>query len=211
MSYITYAHYKPNGDIFYIGKGTVSRAYSKQGRNIVWKRTVEKYKSFNVKILCEWPTEDEAFQHEILLIDCFRDMGIQLVNIAKGGMGSSGFRHTEEFKKNKAKHLKLNNPMANPELRKKQLQALKEAMIRPEVKEKQKKARLGIKLSKAHVESLRNCHPMRPCIINGIEYKSLMEASRSLGVRHGTLYRWLNNPNVVHNKKFRHIIECRWK
>lgn len=211
MSYITYAHYKPNGDIFYIGKGTTSRAYSKQGRNIVWKRTVEKYKSFDVKILCEWPTEDEAFQHEILLIDCFRDMGVQLANIAKGGMGSAGFRHTENHKKNLSSRMKLNNPMFDDEIRKKQLTSLKNAMNRPEIKKKQSQNRIGMKFSESHIKSLQNCHPMRPCVINGIEYKSLMEASRILNIRHGTLYRWLNNPNVVHNKKFKYITECRWK
>jgi hypothetical protein len=210
MSYLTYAHFKPDGSIFYIGKGTMRRANSPIGRNIAWQRTVEKYGSYKTEILGSWDTEKEAFEHEIFLIDTFREMGYKLTNIANGGEGSSGFRHTEDHKRLLSEKMKLNNPMSNLESRQKHLIAVKEAMNRPEVKLHQRKARIGKKFSSSHVESLKSCHPMRPCIINGVEYKSLMEASRAIGVRHGTLHRWLNNPLVKHNKKYRHIIECRW-
>jgi hypothetical protein len=210
MQFLTYAHCKPDGSIFYIGKGSSKRAHSSNGRNVVWKRTVEKHGGFSVMVLAKWNTEQEAFDHEIALIDTFRDMDHKLVNIANGGMGSAGFRHTDEHKAFKAQMMRDRNPMATPELRKKQKVALKEAMSRPEVRSRISAALTGKKLSKAHVDSLKNCHPMRPCIINGIKYQSLMEASRSIGVRHGTLYRWLNNQDVRHNGKYRHIIECRW-
>lgn len=210
MNYTTYAHYKPDGSMFYIGKGSISRAHSSAGRNVVWKRTVAKHGGFKVEILGRWATEKEAFDHEIFLIDTMKSLNVPLVNIAEGGFGSKGFRHTEEHKNFKKQMMLEKNPMSNPKIREKQIIALKEAMNRPDVKLRQSKARLGKKLSASHVESLKNCHPTRPCIINGVEYKSLMEASRTLGIRHGTLYRWLNNPNVAHNKKYRHIIECRW-
>ena len=210
MQFLTYAHNKPDGSIFYIGKGTERRAHSSAGRNIVWKRTVEKHNGFGVQILAKWGTEQEAFDHEVFLIDTFRQMGVPLVNIAEGGMGSSGFRHTEEHKAFKAQMMRDQNPMRNPEIRKKQIIALKKAMNRPEVRRHQSVARLGKNLSKEHIESLRNCHPTRPCVINGVEYKSLMEASRMLKIRHGTLHRWLNNPKVKHNGKYAHITEARW-
>lgn len=210
MQFLTYAHCKPDGSIFYIGKGSSKRAHSSSGRNVVWKRTVEKHGGFSVMVLAKWNTEQEAFDHEIALIDTFRDMGHKLVNIANGGMGSTGFRHTEAHKTSLSESMKISNPMFNSELREKQKIATKEAMSRPEVRSRISAALTGKKLSKAHVESLRNCHPMRPCIINGVEYQSLMEASRSIGVRHGTLTRWLNNPNVRHNGKYRHITEARW-
>jgi DNA invertase Pin-like site-specific DNA recombinase len=206
----TYAHYKPDGSMFYIGKGSVSRAHSASGRNIVWKRTVEKHGGFKVEILGRWKTEQEAFDHEIFLIDTIKKMGIPLVNIAEGGLGSTGFRHTAEHKAFKTKMMLERNPMSNPETRIKQREALLSAMSRPDVKRHKSLALLGKKLSAEHVESLRNCHPTRPCVINGAEYKSLMEASRMLGIRHGTLYRWLNNPEVKHTGKYAHIIECRW-
>ena len=210
MQFLTYAHNKPDGSIFYIGKGTERRAHSSAGRNIVWKRTVKKHNGFGVEILSRWSTEKEAFDHEIFLIDTFRQMGYQLVNIAKGGMGSAGFRHSDEHKASKKKMMLERNPMASPELRQKQLIALRLAMQRPAIRAKQSAAKIGKKLTCAHVESLKLCHPMRACVVNGVKYKSLMEASRALEVRHGTLHRWLNNQNVKHNGKYRHIIEARW-
>ena len=210
MSFLTYAHNKPDGSIFYIGKGTERRAHSSAGRNIVWKRTVEKHNGFGVEILARWSTEQEAFDHEIFLIDTFRQMGHQLANIAEGGMGSSGFRHTEAHKTHLSKTMLKANPMHNQLFRERHKVSIKKAMNRPDVKLHQSTARVGMKFSKSHVEALKICHPMRACIVNGVEYKSLMEASRLIGVRHGTLYRWLNNPNVRHNGKYRHIIETRW-
>jgi hypothetical protein len=206
----TYAHYKPDGTMFYIGKGSVRRAYSKAGRNVVWNRTVEKHGGFKVEILCRWSTEQEAFDHEIFLIDTIKKMGVPLVNIAEGGLGSTGFRHTEEHKTLKKKMMLERNPMSKPEVRAKQKDALLIAMNRPDIKRHQSLVRIGKKLSESHIESLRNCHPMRPCVINGVQYKSLMEASRMLGIIHGTLYRWLNNPEVKHTGKYAHIVECRW-
>lgn len=210
MNFTTYAHYKPDGTMFYVGKGSISRAHSRAGRNIVWKRTVEKHGGFKVEILGRWETEQEAFDHEIFLIDTIKKMGIPLVNIAEGGLGSTGFRHTEEHKTFKKKMMLDRNPMHVPELREKQRIALIEAMKRPEVRWHQSQVRLGKKLSESHIESLKNCHPMKACIINGVEYKSLMEASRSLGIRHGTLHRWLNNPEIQRGIKYAHITEVRW-
>ena len=210
MNHITYAHYKPDGSMFYIGKGSISRAHSSAGRNVVWNRTVAKHGGFKVEILGRWATEKEAFDHEIFLIDTMRSLDVPLVNIAEGGFGSKGFRHTDQFKKNLSVRMRINNPMNDEEAKDRHAESLRKAMKRPEVKNKIRKSRIGMKFSTSHVESLQNCHPTRPCIINGVEYKSLMEASRTLGIRHGTLYRWLNNPNVAHNKKYRHIVECRW-
>lgn len=211
MAYVTYAHFKPDGTIFYVGKGSIHRAYSKDGRNIIWQRTVKKYGSFSVRIIKRFEDEQEAFNHEIDLIECLKDFDYPLVNIAKGGFGSRGFRHTEEHKKKMSIFMKEKNPMDDPAIRKKQIDALKIAMNRPEIVKKQKEARLGVKLSSSHIESLRNCHPMKACIINGKEYKSLMLASRVLGIRHGTIHRWINRPEIKRGKKYNYITECRWK
>lgn len=210
MFHVTYAHYKPDGTMFYIGKGSVKRAYSRAGRNVVWRRTVEKHGGFSVEILARWQTEQEAFDHECFLIDTMRGMEIHLANIAEGGMGSTGFRHTEEHKKRLAECMKEKNPMHDPQVRKKQVEALKVAMSRPDIRRRISQALAGKKLSESHVEALRNCHPTKPCVINGVVYKSLMEASRMLGIRHGTIHRWLNHPEIKRGAKYAHITECRW-
>ena len=210
MQHCTYAHYKPDGTMFYIGKGSVKRAYSRRGRNIVWNRTVDKYGDFKVKILSQWGNEDDAFNHEILLIDCLKELGIPLVNIASGGFGSKGFRHTDEHKAKLAQRMKEKNPMSDPLSRKRQRESLSIAMNRPEIKQKLSSSRLGMKFKESHIESLRNCHPMKACVVNGVTYKSLMEAARVLGIRHGTIHRWIVNPDIKRGSKYAYITECRW-
>jgi len=96
MKYYTYAHSKPDGTIFYIGKGHSKRAYDLVKRNIYWKRVVEKHGTPTVKILANWATEQEALDHEVLLISCFKEMGYKLTNLTDGGEGSSGFKHSQE-------------------------------------------------------------------------------------------------------------------
>ena len=98
MMFYTYAHYKPDNSVFYIGKGQGRRAWSKKNRNPHWKNVVAKHGEHKVEILAHWPTEQEAFEHEKFLIWCFRDMGCSMTNIADGGEGCSGLIHTEEVK-----------------------------------------------------------------------------------------------------------------
>lgn len=96
--FCTYAHYTPEGRLFYIGKGSEKRAHSKAGRNSYWRNVVQKYGSPDVQILANWDTEEEAFSHEILLISCFKELGHKLCNLSNGGEGPSGLKHSEEFK-----------------------------------------------------------------------------------------------------------------
>lgn len=95
--FYTYAHYKPDKSVFYIGKGQRNRAFDKTSRSKKWKAVVAQEGDHKVEILARWPTEQEAFEHEIFLIDCFKQMGVSLVNVSKGGHGASGYRHTAEY------------------------------------------------------------------------------------------------------------------
>jgi hypothetical protein len=100
--FYTYSHATPEGRIFYIGKGQGKRAHQLKYRNDKWKKIVAKYGSPIVQILAHWKTEAEALDHEILLIDCFRDMGYNLANLTDGGEGTSGYKHTpEQIEKNR--------------------------------------------------------------------------------------------------------------
>jgi hypothetical protein len=96
--FYTYAHTKPDGTIFYIGKGQNHRAWKKTRRNKHWKNVIAKYKNYGVEILANWDTEEEAFSHEVLLISCLRDMNHKLVNMTDGGEGTSGRKLTKEHK-----------------------------------------------------------------------------------------------------------------
>jgi len=88
--FYTYAHYTPEGQLFYIGKGQGGRSHSSKGRNVFWKRVVKKHGKPDMKVLAHWGTETEALEHEKLLISCFKDMGHQLCNLTDGGEGTSG-------------------------------------------------------------------------------------------------------------------------
>ena len=103
--FYTYAHLTPKGEIFYIGKGVADRAYSFADRSHDWRRAVKQNKGVRIEILANWNTEDEAFDHERLLIDCFTEMKYKLVNKTKGGKGAYGVIFTEERKQNISKKL----------------------------------------------------------------------------------------------------------
>ncbi len=96
--YYTYAHYTPNKNLFYIGKGNGRRAYIFHKRNNHWNNIVKKHGKPEVQILAHWNTEAEAFDHEKLLISCFKDTGHTLCNMSEGGEGPTGLKHSEEFK-----------------------------------------------------------------------------------------------------------------
>lgn len=87
--FYTYAHYRPDGRVFYIGKGSGNR-YLSVGRSSYWKNVVAKEGGFTAEILARWPTEKEAFEHEKFLIKCFKDLGFKLCNLTDGGEGASG-------------------------------------------------------------------------------------------------------------------------
>lgn len=100
MSFYTYAHYKKDtGELFYIGKGSGDRfkmGWSKSGhRSLHWAEVANKH-GFKPEILAIWPTEQEACDHEKLLIQAFRDMGVGLVNKLIGGGGKTGSKRTRE-------------------------------------------------------------------------------------------------------------------
>lgn len=106
MKVCVYAHYKPTGEIFYIGKGTPRRSKSKASRNLHWQNIVKKHNGFESKILSYWGTDTEAFEHEKFLIACFKDMGYKLANITDGGQGVTGLKRPQSFKDAVSKRLK---------------------------------------------------------------------------------------------------------
>mgnify|MGYP003350764076 CR=1 FL=1 len=72
--FYTYAHYKPEGGLFYIGKGKRRRAFQMDNRNSHWNNIVNKYGKPHVELLASWDTEEEALDHERLghaILDVF--------------------------------------------------------------------------------------------------------------------------------------------
>jgi hypothetical protein len=96
--FYTYAHLtKDTNQIFYIGKGSGTRAFEKgKDRNPHWTAVVSKH-GYYATILARWGTEKEAYEHEKLLISSFIDMGYNLTNKTPGGEGiPKGYKFSED-------------------------------------------------------------------------------------------------------------------
>ena len=99
-------------EVFYIGKGTrpsnatyfskeYARAFSKQGRNRIWHRIVNKT-DYEVEIMFESNDENEIFQKETELIELYGRKDLKegtLANLTFGGEGNTGKIVSEETRK----------------------------------------------------------------------------------------------------------------
>jgi hypothetical protein len=95
--FYTYAYLRKDRTPYYIGKGEGGRAYCKHNRSC----SVPKDKS-KIIFLKKNLTEEEAFKHEIYMIDVFgrKDLGTGILrNLTNGGEGASGLVHSEESKR----------------------------------------------------------------------------------------------------------------
>ena len=96
MHYYTYAYLREDKTPYYIGKGTGDRIYSTNRRV-----NPPKDKS-RIIYLKQNLTEDEAFRHEIYMIDVFgrKDLGTGILhNMTNGGEGGSGRVLSEETRR----------------------------------------------------------------------------------------------------------------
>lgn len=120
--FYVYTHSRPDGSIFYVGKGRAYRAFNFKKRNAHHRAIVTKYGEANIKIsiIAQHLTEQDAFAAEILWIkllgkDC-------LANMTDGGEGNSGHVVTEKHRKAVSEATKKR--MENPEYRRARVTAL---------------------------------------------------------------------------------------
>jgi len=92
LLFYTYIHSRASDKkVFYVGKGKLNRAWSKDGRSVYWKRVTKKH-GLRVDICSSWADEQDAFSHERLLIQTFKDIGHPVINSTAGGEGASGYK-----------------------------------------------------------------------------------------------------------------------
>jgi hypothetical protein len=88
---IVYAHLKPTGEVFYVGKSSTKTQrhldFKPKRHSTLYNRTVEKYGTPTVQILASGLTEQEAFNFEKLVIKKLREQGVVLANLTDGGEG----------------------------------------------------------------------------------------------------------------------------
>ena len=133
-NFYVYGHYKPDGNIFYVGKGRARRAWKFGHRSDFWYKTVNKHGAHEVILLYENLSEEEAFlleREEIAFWGRRKDGGF-LINLTDGGEGSSGRVFSSEEKK------KIKERMKTPEWKTKHKAAMKKLAQNPEWKVKNK-------------------------------------------------------------------------
>lgn len=87
-------------EIFYIGVGTVNRAYTKSQRNNIWKNIISKT-DYKIEIIVSNLSWKDACELEILLISEYGKIKSKtgtLSNITDGGEGFYGGKHSKETK-----------------------------------------------------------------------------------------------------------------
>lgn len=86
--FCVYAHHRiSDGSVFYIGKGKISRAFSKAGRSNLWNRTSQKH-GLSVRYIARNMPEPCSFSLEKALIASIGKNN--LCNLTDGGEGTSG-------------------------------------------------------------------------------------------------------------------------
>lgn len=161
--FYTYIHFRKD-DLkpFYIGKGQGRRHLVKTKRNNHWNNVVRKH-GFTSEIICHWETEKEALEHEMFLIQCFKDMKIHLVNMTDGGEGTSGWIPNDSWKvkkseSQKTKFAKGENPLISDAAKQKRSKTIVGRKLDKEHKQKISKSLIGNKrtLGKTLTEEHKN-------------------------------------------------------
>ena len=92
--YTTYIHRQATtGKVFYVGMGSYHRMTNKSMRSQEWHELAKDGRTFEV--VASWDTRQEAYEHEKLLIACFKDMGHPIINKTSGGAGNDAVRSKE--------------------------------------------------------------------------------------------------------------------
>ena len=147
--YYTYAYLREDGTPYYIGKGSGNRAYATHYNTYVPPKE-------RILILKDNLTEEEAFKHEIYMINVYGRKDLRtgiLWNRTDGGDGSSGHKHTEEMRKLISQKTKEG---MTPEVRKKLSKSSMGKVLSEETKKKMSIRMKGKVWTRDEVERRRN-------------------------------------------------------
>jgi len=210
---IVYQHLKPNGEIFYIGIGSLKRSKSKSGRSNLWKNFVNKY-GYTIEILYTNLTKEEAKNLEINLISYYgridKKTGI-LVNHTDGGDGVHGYIMSEETKQKmivslSGENSKLYKIPRTEEVKRKISEKQKGKIISNKTKNKMSLVRLGKSLSSETKEKMKLANNTSKILLDmetGIFYNSIKEASQLLNIPCQTLHSQLTKKHLQYKTNLR--------
>ena len=157
MYYYTYAYLREDKTPYYIGKGTGKRIYSTNRKGL--KPPKDKSRIIYLK---QNLTEEEAFRHEIYMIDVFgrKDLGTGILhNRTDGGDGTSGSLRSDESRRKKSEaHKGENHHMYgkthSEETRRKISEGNKNKILTEETKKRMSDAHKGKTRSEEHRRNL---------------------------------------------------------
>lgn len=98
-TFYVYLYKRPDGSVFYVGKGTKRRAMSvsPSRRNLKFLNILNKYGTQNVTVeLIPCESEQAAFELEVRTIREQREAGADLANFTDGGEGCANRKPTEK-------------------------------------------------------------------------------------------------------------------
>lgn len=165
MFYVYEWYVLETDEIFYVGKGCGNRYLNTSKRNKLFRFYFENF-DCKSRIVKEFDTEDKAFVYEHERILELKSLGQAKCNLDYGGKGGVHFCWTDEMRKYKSEY----NPMKAVVQRERM--KTNNPMKNSEVSE-----RVASKLRKR-------------VVLNGIEYKSVKEASVVTGHREYTIIKW---------------------
>ena len=85
--YYVYIHRRNDtGEVFYVGKGSGKRATTKDSHNKWWQHIVKKH-GYTVEIIETYNNEQDAYNMETYLIQSYKALGVEIVNLTDGGGG----------------------------------------------------------------------------------------------------------------------------
>ena len=209
-----YQHKKLNTDeIFYIGIGSIKRAYVTNTRSKYWKRIVNKH-GYKVEILFENLTRMEACQIEQYLIKYYgrRDLKLgTLVNMTDGGDGGLnqmkskkgieklrktwlGRNHTQETIE-KLRNIHLGKKLSEEHKEKLRIAHLGKKHNTENRKKLSKETKLKMSLSKTGSKNIRSIKVIN--IITLEIFDTITEAAEKLKIPLTTFYAHLNGLTKV--------------
>jgi hypothetical protein len=165
--FYTYAYLREDRTPYYIGKGCGKRAFKKSKNYFQPPKD-----NSRIIFLKQNLTEEEAFKHEIYMIDVFgrKDLGTGILhNKTDGGEGISGFKHSEESRakisaaaKNISEKTRAKMSAASKNKYEKHkaklIDANKGRICSDETRAKISAANKGKQFSEKHKENLRSSH-----------------------------------------------------
>lgn len=187
-----YRHIRPDtNEVFYIGIGSIKRAYATRCRNNYWRNIVALNKNnYRIDIILDNLDRDDACKKEVEFIKLYGRSDLKqgtLCNLTDGGEKNLGRVVTEDLRERLSKaNPKIWLGKKRPDCSARLAKRNKERVWTKEQRENHSKNRLGEKGS-MYGKFGKECPNSKSivCITTGITYESASDAAKNLGLNIG--------------------------